>query len=71
MSKREIRAVESFFNSRGMWLVSRLCLVATFVWRKLWDILCCKRRHRASKSLAMQPTYDPPPPTVSNTTTNT
>ncbi|CAL8344876.1 unnamed protein product [Merluccius merluccius] len=54
MAKSEIRPMELFFKGRDTWLVSSLWLVATFVWKKLWDILCYKRRHRASKPLAMQ-----------------
>ncbi|CAL8366688.1 unnamed protein product [Boreogadus saida] len=54
MAKSEIRAMEPFLKSTEMCLWSRLCLVVTYVWRKLWDILCYWRRDTASKALAMQ-----------------
>lgn len=42
--------MESFFKGRDIWIVSSVCLVASFLWHRLWDLLLYRRKGRGSSS---------------------
>ncbi|XP_041954430.1 myosin light chain kinase 2, skeletal/cardiac muscle isoform X4 [Alosa sapidissima] len=42
--------MESFFKGRDIWIVSSVCLVASFLWSRLWDLLSYRRKGRGSSS---------------------
>lgn len=50
----KVKAMENFATGWDIWLVNSMCLVASYVWRRLCDVLCYRRRHRASTPPAIQ-----------------
>ena len=46
--------MKSFFKGRDIWLVSSMCLVASYFWYRLWDLLCYRSRHRASSIIPLE-----------------
>ncbi|KAI4878129.1 hypothetical protein NFI96_011070, partial [Prochilodus magdalenae] len=48
------RAMEGFLKGRDLWLVSSVCLMASYLWRRLWDLLSYRRKGRSSSSLEVQ-----------------
>lgn len=42
--------MNSFFKGRDIWIVSSVCLVASFLWSRLWDLLSYRRKGRGSSS---------------------
>nr|XP_046177906.1 myosin light chain kinase 2, skeletal/cardiac muscle-like isoform X5 [Oncorhynchus gorbuscha] len=40
--------MERFFNGRDIWLVSSMCLMASYLWHRLWDLLCYRRTAKES-----------------------
>lgn len=50
----KVKAMEKFVTGRDIWLVNSMCLVASYLWHKLCDLLCYRRRHRASTPPAIQ-----------------
>ncbi|XP_026229532.1 myosin light chain kinase family member 4 isoform X2 [Anabas testudineus] len=46
--KGKVKAVKNFAAAWDIWLISSMCLVASYLWLMLFDVLCYKRRRRAS-----------------------
>ena len=44
----EMKPAENCLKGRGAWLVNGMRLMASYFWCALWDLLCYRRRHRAS-----------------------
>ncbi|XP_058251347.1 myosin light chain kinase 2, skeletal/cardiac muscle isoform X3 [Hemibagrus wyckioides] len=40
-------SMENFLKGRDMWLLSRMCVMASYLWQKLWDLLSYRRKHRS------------------------
>ncbi|KAM9458378.1 uncharacterized protein mylk4a isoform 4-T4 [Salvelinus alpinus] len=40
--------MERFFKGRDIWLVSSMCLMASYLWHRLWDLLCYRRTAKES-----------------------
>uniref|UniRef100_A0A674F369 Myosin light chain kinase family member 4 n=1 Tax=Salmo trutta TaxID=8032 RepID=A0A674F369_SALTR len=40
--------MERFFKGRDIWLVSSVCLMASYLWHRLWDLLCYRRTAKES-----------------------
>ncbi|XP_017328189.1 myosin light chain kinase 3 isoform X4 [Ictalurus punctatus] len=41
--------MENFLKGREIWLLSSMCLMASYLWRKLWDLLSYRRKGRSSE----------------------
>lgn len=52
--KSKVKAMENFVAGWDIWLVSSMCLVTSYLWSRLCDLLCYKRRRRASSPPAIQ-----------------
>ncbi|CAB1448494.1 unnamed protein product [Pleuronectes platessa] len=52
--RSKVKAMEKFVTGLDAWLVNGMCLVASYLWHRLWDVLCYERRHRASTPPASQ-----------------
>lgn len=52
--RSKVKAMEKFVTGWDVWVVNSMCLVASYVWRRLGDLLCYRRRHRASTPPAIQ-----------------
>lgn len=46
--KSKVKAMENFGAVWDVWLVNSMCLVASYVWGWMCELLCYRRRHRAS-----------------------
>lgn len=44
--KRELPIMENFLKDKDIWILGSMCLVATFLWRRLWNLLWVKKRRR-------------------------
>ncbi|XP_028449201.1 myosin light chain kinase 3 isoform X6 [Perca flavescens] len=52
--KSKVKAMENFVTGWDIWLVNSMCLVASYLWIRLCDLLCYRRRHRASTPPAIK-----------------
>ncbi|CAK6974641.1 uncharacterized protein LOC117442044 isoform X1 [Scomber scombrus] len=52
--KSKAKATENFVTGWEIWLVNSMCLVASYLWHRLCDLLCHRRSHRASPPPAIQ-----------------
>lgn len=52
--RSKVKAMENFVTGWDIWLVNSMCQVASYLWSRLCDLLCCRRRHRASTPPATQ-----------------
>ncbi|KAL6491101.1 hypothetical protein MHYP_G00014460 [Metynnis hypsauchen] len=50
ISKKQWASMENFLKGRDIWLVNSVCLMASYLWRKLWDLFSYRRKGRASSS---------------------
>lgn len=66
--KSKVKAMENFVTGWEIWLVNSMCLVASYIWHRLCDLLCYRRRHRASTPPAIQ-VYTRPFDLLNNTQT--
>lgn len=46
--KSKAKPMENFVTAWDAWLVNGMCLVASYLWGWMCDLLCYRRRHRAS-----------------------
>ncbi|XP_040897167.1 myosin light chain kinase family member 4 isoform X2 [Toxotes jaculatrix] len=42
--------MENFLRDKDVWILGSVCLVATFLWRRLWNFFSVKRRGRTTAS---------------------
>ncbi|CAL9695483.1 unnamed protein product [Knipowitschia caucasica] len=40
--------METFLQDKDVWILGSVCLVATFLWRRIWKIFSAKKRKRSS-----------------------
>ena len=36
--------MEAFLQDKDVWILGSVCLVATFLWRRIWKVLSVKKR---------------------------
>ena len=46
--------MENLLRDKEIWIVGSVCLVASFLWRGLWNLLSSKRKNRPSRSTDTQ-----------------
>lgn len=46
MMRSKVKAMEKFAAGWDIWLVNSMCVVASYFWWRLCDLLCYRRRHR-------------------------
>ncbi|XP_041647892.1 myosin light chain kinase family member 4 isoform X2 [Cheilinus undulatus] len=46
--------MENFLRDKDVWILGSVCLVATFLWRRLWKLFSVKRRGRTTSSADAQ-----------------
>jgi len=48
--------MENVLRDKDIWILGSVCLMATFLWGRLWKLFSAKRRGRASPSAELQVT---------------
>lgn len=46
--KGEVKAMENFVTFWDIWLVNSMCLLVSYLWDSLRELLCYRRQQRAS-----------------------
>lgn len=46
--------MENFLRDKDIWILGSVCLVATFLWRRLWKLFSAKKRERTASSADIQ-----------------
>lgn len=46
--------MENFLTGWDIWLVNSMCLVASYLWYRLYELLCYRKTLRASTPAAIQ-----------------
>ena len=56
--RSRMKAVENLVTVGDIWLVNSMCLVVSYLWRRLYGLLYCRTRNRTSVHKVLRKLFD-------------